>query len=176
MEKQNQIPHNDVEFYLIGFRLNPDNESPELYTLIISEDDDYKPLLASGCILFFSKPELAADALKSSQQKNTKIYNVPKNIELVVDVAETLYLLESEDIDLTATILNCLNTLDDLIKAIKLTVPEHYKNILYKLADHLTFNQEYSSFFSKQNISRSSAIDEILWCLGTITIKSKILG
>ena len=91
------------------------------------------------------------------------------------DFAEALYLIESEDKDESATIINCINTLSDLLPATGLKLPADCKTILAKFADHLTFHREYGEFLRRENLARSAIRDAVFWCLGCIAAKAKFL-
>ncbi|MDX2240943.1 MAG: hypothetical protein NW224_09690 [Leptolyngbyaceae cyanobacterium bins.302] len=159
---------------LASFRINPNSEKPEIYTLIICRDVDY-PVLLDKQIVFFNKKELSSKALELCSLEVQRLGPAPQEVDLVVDLAESLYLISNEDIDTTSTILDCLNTLIDLVKAAQIPIPEHYKNSLYAFADHLTFEQEFSSFFVNHSVNRSAILDGILWCVGAVFIQSILL-
>jgi hypothetical protein len=40
---------------------------------------------------------------------------------------------------------------------------------------HLTFSQEFLSFIEQRDITRKKVIDAILWCVGAIVSKSKLV-
>lgn len=160
--------------WLVGFRINPDNVDPEIYTLMVINDKD-RPLVVDGQILLFSKPDLADKALSFAESDVKRLGPAPKEIDLVCDVAQMMHLIESEKIDPSAFILNCLNTLFDLINVSSFTMPAEYKRILYKFADHLTFNKEFESFLIKEDISREAIFNAIFWCIGIVATKAKLL-
>lgn len=164
---------------LIGFRVNPDCEEPELYILMICGDKDY-PVMLEDYIIFFARPILGIKAMQLSsnidlQKILLKTMNDVADVDLVVDIAEVLYLISHENVDNKATIINCLNTLFDLVLCTGIPMPSNYKEVLYNFADHLTFNQEFSSFLEQHSISRSWVRDAILWCMGAAVAKSKLL-
>lgn len=163
-----------TEIWLIGFSINPDTEYPDLYTLFFPGETD-EPLVVEDYIIFFSKPELAAKALKLSAKKEQFLDALPQEVDMVCEIADTLYKVNHQDIDPDATIINCLNILLDLVKAIKLPIPEEYKRVLYTLADHLTFNREISTFYTNEQVSKLEVTNAILWCLGAILSKSKLV-
>ncbi len=162
------------ELWLIGFLIDPDSESPDLYTLFFPGEVD-EPLVVEDYIVFFVKPETAAKALKISDKNETLINSLPKEVDLICEVAGSLYIINYQDIDPDATIVNFLNILLDLIKATGLPMPEDYRRILYTFADHLTFNREVAAFFTDEQISRTEITDAILWCIGAVVSKSKLV-
>lgn len=170
------LPDNYESTWLIGFRLDPDREEPKLFTLIFSGDKDI-PLAIENYIIFFSDINLIPNALKLVNSEERKIIQRPHKLDLIVDLAEILYLICNEDVDDSATIINGLNIIFDLVTATNLLFPSNYKQNLYKLADHLTFSKELLNFFEvEENIRRIDVHDAILWCIGAIVSKSKNLS
>ncbi|MFM9263953.1 hypothetical protein [Tychonema sp. BBK16] len=167
-------PNQEKLLWLCGFRIDPETEAPNLYTLIAYGEQE-PPLVAGGQLVFFSRPELAINALQLCDIDVTTLGMPPTEIDAICDIAETLYLLDAEDIDESDTIVNCLNTLFDLVKAILMPMPTEYKRVLYAFADHLTFEQEFASFLNEEDIQRSEIVNAILWCVGAITAKSRLL-
>ncbi|MBE9114757.1 hypothetical protein IQ249_02490 [Lusitaniella coriacea LEGE 07157] len=160
--------------YLIGFRINPENEEPEAYTILLFGETN-RPILINDYIVFFSKPEFARFAVESSEPSLMEYLSVPKDVELVVDIAQTLYLINSEDIDLDSTILDFLNIFVDLIQPFDSSMPKSYKTQLSALAAHLTFEREFASFLLQENIERSLITNAVLWLIGKIIAKSQLL-
>lgn len=172
---QTANPNPEKLLWLFGFRIDPETEIPNLYTLIVYGEQE-PPLVAGGQLLFFNRPELAINALQLCDIDVSELKNSPTKIDAICDIAETLYLLDAEDFDESATILNCLNPLLDLVKATLIPMPTEYKRILYHFADHLNIEEEFASFLDKENIQRSEIVNAILWCVGAITAKSRLLS
>lgn len=168
------LPDNYESTWLIGFRLDPDREEPKLFTLIFSGDRDF-PLAIDGYIIFFNNLDLIPNALELVNYEQRKVVKTPNEIDLVVDIAVMLYLICEEDIDDSATIVNGLNIIFDLVKATNLPFPSKYKQNLYKLADHTTFSKDLLSFFQEEDIKRADIHDALLWCIGVIVSKSQLL-
>jgi hypothetical protein len=166
----------DDEFlYLIGFRLNSQSVHPEIYTLLIYGGND-RPIKLDNQIIFFNYPEQVSQIWQLCGSDVQKLGQPPSNVELVIDVAKTLYLINHENTDFTNTILDCLNMLLDFVKAAETAIPELYRSPINSLADHLTFEHNFSSFFSENELNRSLISDAILWCIGAILVKSKVLA
>lgn len=168
----NQSP--DKLLWLFGFRIDPETEIPNLYTLIVYGEQE-PPLVAGGQLVFFTRPELAINALQLCDIDVSEVGKPPTEIDAICDIAETLYLLDAEDFDESATILNCLNPLFDLVKATLIPMPTEYKRILYAFADHLNIEEEFANFLDEEDIQRSEIVNAILWCVGAITAKSRLL-
>jgi hypothetical protein len=160
--------------WLFGFRIDPDTEIPNLYTLIVYGEQE-PPLVAGGQLVFFTRPELAINALQLCNIDVSKQGKPPTQIDAICDIAETLYLLDAEDIDESGTMLNCLNALLNLVAVTLTPMPTEYKQVLYALADNLNIDREFASFLAEEDIQRSEIVNAILWCVGAITAKSRLL-
>ncbi|MGL5064473.1 MAG: hypothetical protein ACRC62_31175, partial [Microcoleus sp.] len=84
--------------WLFGFRIDPEIEEPNLYTLIAYGDREL-PLVAGGQLVFFTRPELAINALELCGINVSELGTPPTEIDAICDLAETLYLLDAEDVD-----------------------------------------------------------------------------
>jgi hypothetical protein len=167
--------HGQVEgVALIGFRLNPNTETAELFTLMAFGFRDF-PVKDDRQVVFFTKPALAHQAYERFPEEIRELGPPPSEVSLVCDIAGALHIIESKAHDDSATVLNCLNTLFDLIDATDLEWSTDYKNALQRLADHLTFDTDLTLFFGEQ-VSRNHAIDALLWCVGAVTVNAKIIG
>ncbi len=166
--------NNQQKPWLIGFSINPDTVSPELYTLFFPGEVD-KPLLSENYLIFFNTPELATKAFALSDNAKQNFELPSSEVDLVCDIAQSLYLISEADVDSSATILNCLNILLDLVKAIKLPMPPEYQTVLHAFADYLTFSRELSIFFATSSISRSAITNAFIWCIGAVVSKSKLV-
>ena len=167
--------------YLIGFILDPDLEAPQLYTLYFCSDGrdnpivEYdRPILHDGKIVFFTTLDLAQSAFRLAEAELGYLEPNFEKVTMICDIAFILYMVYCQDFDDSATIVHSLNLIFDLVKATRLTMPEQYKKALYKFAGHLTFDKEYASFFTENDIART-LIEAVLWCVGAIVCKSKIL-
>ena len=172
LQTANQNP--EKLLWLFGFRIDPETETPNLYTLIVYGEQE-PPLVAGGQLVFFTRPELAINALQLCDINISKLGRPPTQIDSICDIAETLYLLDAEDIDESGIMLNCLNALLNLVNATLTPMPTEYKQVLYALADNLNIDQEFASFLAEEDIQRSEIVNAILWCVGAITAKSRLL-
>lgn len=168
------VPKAEFQVALIGFRIAPENVQPELYTLLLSDGED-QPVLIDGEIAMFGKPSLASKAMELAGIDDARLGPPPREPDLVCDLAETLYLIHSEDVDQSASILNVLNTLLDLVAATRIPIPPESRRILHALADHLTFAREFGEFIDQDSITRSAVKDALLWCVGAVVAKARIL-
>jgi hypothetical protein len=159
--------------YLIGFRLNCQSLNPEIYTLLIYGQDD-RPIKLDNQIIFFQSPEQVYQVLNLCDDDIQKLDKSIEHVELVIDVAKMLHLINYENYDDTNTILDCLNILLDFIKSAKGNIPEQYRIAITTFADYLTFDQDIERFFLENSINRSSIVDAILWCVGAISVNSRL--
>lgn len=166
------IPPNYDGKYLVGFKLDPDRENCDFFTVVFCGDID-QPLTIDDYIIFFNDISILSKTLEFVAPEILQDLDISDFA--IIDIAEMLYLIEREKIDNSAIILNGLNMIFDLVKASRLKMPDECKRILYRFADYCTFNQEISVFFENENISRKQIINNILWCIGAIVSKSKIL-
>ncbi len=169
-----QKPHGHEELALIGIRLSPRHDGPQLYTLLAVGGDNERPLMADGAILFFADPGQAAGVLAMDPTMSST-GAPPTELEAVCDIAEALYLVNSQDADEHGVVLDCLLILDDLIRATRLHMPERYQGMLTELAARLTEGGQLKHIFSNESL-RSHVEDALLWCVGAIAVKSRVVA
>ena len=174
MNEKIEQPHID-SVYLIGFRINPDSEAPEFYTLVDCSGDKDRTLTVDNDLIFFAKLEQKQQAFELFSKNIKKGFAVSDEVDLVADLAGALYLIENEDLDDSAIILNLLNTIFDLLYSADKQLSDDKKSLLWGFADHLTFEKEFKQYLSSNSINRQSIIDAILWSVGAIVSRSKIL-
>ena len=71
-------------------------------------------------------------------------------------------------------LLDCLLIFDDLVRATQISMPERYQGILTELAARLTEGQSLKKIFTSESL-RQHVEDGLLWCVGAVTMKSKLL-
>ncbi|MGO9516637.1 MAG: hypothetical protein ACLPND_06295 [Candidatus Korobacteraceae bacterium] len=161
------------ELILVGFRVDASHEGPQLYTLIAVGGENERPLTANGRIIFFTRPQLAAKSL-TFDPNLARLGPAPEELETFCDVAETLYRVNSQNTDSDGVILDCLLVLDDMVRATRLHMPERYQAILTELAARLTEGTALRKIFSKAQL-REQVEDALLWCVGAVTVKARII-
>lgn len=167
-------PHAHEELALIALRATPYHEGYQLYTLLAVGGDNERPLTSNGSIVFFADPKSAAKALALDPSMSA-LGQAPTHLEVVCDLAEALYLVNSQDADPHGTLLDCLLILDDLVRATHLRMPERFQALLTELAARLTEGKQLKAIFSNPSL-RNHVEDALLWCVGAVTVKAKILG
>lgn len=141
--------------------------------------------MANGRILFFSSPALVARALQLADDDTSAgglpgtiatSVPMPKQMDVLCDIAQSLFLVNSQPDDSDGVLLDCIACLDDLLRATALNVPANYIAVLNALAERLERKSEFGSFLAEQGIDRETVEDAILWCVGAITVKSTWIG
>jgi len=158
------------ELVLVGLRLDPRQEGPQFYTLLAVGGDNERPITAGGFVVFFARPELAAKAL-AMDAGLSKLGPAPQEMETFCDIAQTLHLVNSQDVDAEGVVLECLLIFDDLVRATGLHMPDRYQGLLTELTARLTERAPLRTIFSNQAL-REHVEDALLWCIGAITAKS----
>jgi len=161
------------ELAMAGFRLEPAHEGPQFYTLLAVGGDNERPLSADGRIIFFVRTTLVHKAL-AMDPSMAVLGTPPRDVETMCDVAQTLYLVNSQDADPDGVVLDCLLILDDLVRATQISMPERYQGILTELAARLTEGQPLKKIFTSESL-RQHVEDALLWCVGAVTMKSRLL-
>ena len=163
----------EAKVWIIGLRLDAEDVSPTYYTLVAGEDQ--QPVVVNEQLVFYSDPDLLEDAAQLAGIRRPIDEKESSQPDLICDLAEALYLIENGDEDDSATIVNCLNTLFDLVFATKGSIPTAYRQKLFNFADHLTFSRSLSAAFRESNELRSDIIDGVLWCAGWVITHARIL-
>jgi hypothetical protein len=161
------------ELAMAGFRIDPTHEGPQFYTLLAIGGDNERPLTADGRIIFFVRTTLVYKAL-AMDKSLAVLGNPPRDVETICDVAQTLYLVNSQDEDPDGVVLDCLLIFDDLVRATQISMPERYQAILTELAGRLTEGQSLKRVFTSDAL-RQHVEDALLWCVGAVTMKAKLL-
>jgi hypothetical protein len=165
----------EEDLVLVGFRIDPDSDDPQFYTLFAFGGENERPITTVGDrIVFFSAPELAQSALEISDPTMQALGDPPEQLEMLCDVAEAMYLVNSEESDPEQIILDCLGALDDMVRATRLSMPPAYQQALAEFTEHLTRTPVYGEFL-REHGSREQIEDALLWCVGAVTMKAKMV-
>lgn len=168
-------PPEPVEgLYLVGFRLDPAHDGPQFYTLFALEGENERPLVSDGRLLFFSDPGQAGEALQQADNV-TGLGPVPSELEMMIDVAQALYVVNSQSRDEDGTLLEVIGCFDDLIRAAQLNVPAEYIPVLSSLSERLMENPEFATWLKRQGLDRERIEDALIWCVGAVAVKSSWL-
>ncbi len=160
------------ELYLIGFRIDPASEGSQFYTLIGSEGESERPITREDRILFFRRPQDALKALMASDNGFADLRPVPTELELLCAVGEALYIANQQNEDGDGLLFELIAVFDDLLRAVKLTVPPEYATVLSAVVERLGEGQEFADFMAGRGLTREKLEDALLWCVGAVTVKS----
>jgi hypothetical protein len=169
------LPVNGEGLSLVGFRISPAREGPQLFSIIVYNGKD-SPIIIDGQIAFIDKPEHTTVLYELCSSRLKALGPPPTEVDLICDVPRAIEIIRRKKRDNKAIILNCLNTLFDLLDAVNARIPDEYKGILYPLADHLTFNREFGSFINEAKINRDLIVNAIMWCVGAVAVNSRIMS
>jgi hypothetical protein len=162
------------ELVLVGFRLDGEYDGAQFYSLLSVGGDNERPIMAGGRLLFFTQPELAAKALALDAEL-AKLAPPPMEVETFCDIAEALHLINAQDVDPDSVVLDCLLIFDDLVRATKLHMPDRYQGLLTELTARLTEGKQLGKIFASHFL-REHVEDALLWCIGAIVVKSRMIG
>ncbi len=166
----------EEDLYLVGFRIDPIAEGPQFYTLFAFGGENERPITTVGDrIVFFTRPELAQKALEIGDPTMQALGTPPEDLDMICDLAQTMYLVNAEDSDPERVILDTLEVLDDLVRATRLSMPPEYQEALSDLTEHLTHTHSYGEFL-RDGASRERLEDALLWCVGAVTMKAKMVA
>jgi hypothetical protein len=161
--------------YLVGFRLDPAVEGPQLYTLFVLESENDRPLARENRVLFFADPRRAPDALKLADNDFARFPVIPDELEILCDVAQALYIANAENEDRDGVLLECIALFDDLIRATEINVPAQYMAVLSAVSERLASNHEFASMLAETGLDRETLEDALMWCVGAVTVKCTFL-
>lgn len=167
-------PHPHEELVLVAFRLDGDHDGPQFYTLLSVGGGNERPLIADGRLLFFPQPELGAKALTLDADLK-KLAPAPTEVETFCDVAETLHIVNSQDLDPDGVVLECLLVFDDLVRATKIHMPDRYQGLLTELTARLTERASLAQIFTSHFL-REHVEDALLWCIGAIAARARMIS
>ena len=164
-----QLPR---ELYLIGFRLDPAADGPEFFTLMGEEGESERPITRDSRVLFFRQPLHGLKALMASNNGFADVRPLPKELELLCDISGALYVANSQNADEEGVLFEAIAVFDDLLRAVQLSVPDHYARVLALVAGRLTENPEFATFLDAEKLSRNELEDALMWCVGAVMVKS----
>lgn len=161
--------------YLVGFRLDPGAEGPQLYTLFVLESENDRPLARQNRVIFFADPRRANEAAKLADNDFARFPVIPDEIEILCDVAQALYIANSEDEDRDGILLECIALFDDLIRAAQINVPAQYMAALSAVSERLSTTPEFASMLAETGLDRETLEDALMWCVGAVAVKSTFI-
>lgn len=168
-------PATETYWRLLAVGLDPDKPMPELYGLIYEGEADV-PLMVDGRVGFFTDPARARALIEW--------YGAPLVADKIdvakpffwCDIAQTLHFLSAGGTDTEASVLGAVNLLLDLVKAIGAKMDDRRRRALYAIADYCTMSKDITKYLEEEgDYSSRELIDAVLWCVGAVAVKSRIL-
>jgi len=161
--------------YLVGFRLDPEIDGAQFYTLVALEGENERPLMANGRIVFFANRGDAKRALALGDDAIKRLGIPSGEVEMLCDLAQALYVANAENADSDGVLMDSIACMDDLLRAIQISVPAEYMATLSAIAARLGETPEFGSWIKEQGLDRERIEDALLWCIGAVASKSKFV-
>lgn len=168
-------PGTETYWRLLAIGLDPDKPVPDLYGLIHEGATDV-PLMVDGRIVFFTDPKRAEELIQR--------YGKPLVADRIdvakpffwCDIAQALYHLSAGGTDTDASVLGAVNVLLDLVKASGSPMDDRRRKALHSIADYCTYSKDLTKYLEEEgDHSSRELIDAVLWCVGAVTVKSRIM-
>lgn len=168
-------PSTESSWRLLAIGLDPEKTVPDLYGAIHEAEQDV-PLMMDGRIVFFTEPSRARELI---QRYGAQWANDPMDVEkpsFWCDVAQALYFLSAGGIDTQASVVDAVNVLLDLVKAVGAKMVDSRRCALYAIANYCTFSKDLTKYLEEEgDHSSRELVDAVLWCVGAIVVKARIL-
>src|SRR6201995_3386645 len=119
---------------LLAIGLDPGKTVPALYGAIHEGEPD-APLMVEGRIMFFTEPARAAELIR---QYGGPWADDPMEVSkptLWCDVAQALHHLSAGGIDTSASVVDAVNVLLDLVRATRTKMVDSRRRALHSIAD-----------------------------------------
>lgn len=167
--------------YLVGVRIDPLGRGDVLYTLLLMDEDSRggkdRPLTDSeGYVVWFTHTRDAETALLLGDEGFRQHSPAPDDVAFVYEYPRLFWTVTTCDADEGSVILNGVNFLLDLVEATAFPIPNAYQTTLFRLADHLTFSNDLGALVRERAEARREVMDALTWCVGAVTIKSRLLS
>lgn len=177
-DKPSATPHaSSIQPYwrLLAVALDPDRPTPELYGILHEAEKDV-PLMVDGRIVFFTDPARAPELIqKHGGAWVTDPIDVAKP-SFWCDVAQALHFLSAGGIDTTASVVNAVNVLLDLVRATGIEIEDRRRKALYSIADYCTISKDLTKYLEEVgDYSSDELVDAVLWCVGAVVVMARIL-
>jgi hypothetical protein len=160
---------------LLAIGLDPDKSTPDLYGAIHESEPD-APLMVDDRIVFFTDPERAPELIQT--------YGGPWSHDAMevakptrwCDVAQALHHLSAGGNDTSASVVDAVNVLLDLVKASGAKMIDSRRRALHAIADYCTTSKDLTRYLEEVgDYSSRELVDAVLWCVGAVVVKAKIL-
>ena len=160
---------------LLAIGFDPDKTVPDLYGAIHDGEPDV-PLMVEGRIVFFTDPARAPDLIRQYGGPRASDPAEVSKPTLWCDVAQALHHLSAGGIDTSTSIVDAVNVLLDLVKASGTKMVDDRRRALHSIADYCTTSKDITKYLEEVgDHSSRELVDAVLWCVGAIVVKSRIL-
>jgi hypothetical protein len=160
---------------LFAVGLDPDKTVPDLYGAIHQGEPDV-PLMVDGRIVFFTDPGQASGLIRQYGGPWASDPTEVSKPTLWCDVAQALHHLSAGGIDTSASVVDAVNVLLDLVRAISTEIEDRRRKALYSIADYCTISKDLTRYLEEMgDYSSRELVDAVLWCVGAVVVKSRIL-
>jgi hypothetical protein len=160
---------------LLAVGLDPDRPTFELYGAIHEAETDV-PLMADGRIVFFTDPARAPELI---QRYGGPWVADPIDVDkpsFQCDVAQALHFLSAGGIDTTASVVNAVNVLLDLVRASGAQIEDRRRRVLHAIADYCTVSKDLTKYLEEVgDYSSDELVDALLWCVGAVVVMARIV-
>jgi hypothetical protein len=143
---------------------------------LIYESEKDVPLMADGRILFFTDPGRAPALVRQYGEARANDRLDVEKPSFWCDVAQTLHLLSAGGLDTAASVVDAVNVLLDLVRASGVKMIEARQKALYSIADYCTTSKDLTKYLEEEgDHSSRELVDAVLWCVGVVVVKSRIV-
>jgi len=165
MDFQDFLVFNNAEMIApIGLSFGMRGGGADFFLLTIIGDKD-SPIRCNARMIAFGDESLCRAALDRLRLHLPVGVKVDHKYDSLCDIRSALELVIKEEHDHNAVVLNCVNTLLDLVATGPFDLPDEYM-ILRALADRLTFRGEFGEFEQARSLIRNA----LLWCAGIASV------
>ena len=160
---------------LLAIGLDPSKTAPDLYGVIHEGETDV-PLMVDERIVFFTNPGQAPELIRTYGGPWIHDAMEVATPTLWCDVAQTLHLLSAGGIDTSASVVDAVNVLLDLVKVSGAKLIDDRRRALHAIADYCTTNKDLTKYLEEVgDHSSRELVDAVLWCVGAVVMKARIL-
>lgn len=171
------VPTGSIEscWRLLAIGLEPDKAVPDLYAAIHEGETD-TPLMIDHRIVFFTDPARAPELIRTYGAPWVHDAMEVNEPTLWCDVAQALHHLSAGGIDTSASVVDAVNVLLDLVKASGAKMVESRHRALHAIADYCTTSKDLTKYFEEVgDHSSRELVDAVLWCVGAVMMKARVL-
>jgi hypothetical protein len=173
----NDTSEHRLGLVLVAIRIDPNTEGrPDLYSFDV---DSERPLISNGLILMFDHPSLGDIAISKDDDPLVRASGPAPTTYFghnTIDLPMMMYRVSEESNDPNATIIEGINFILDMLKAIPgRDWVKPVKRVLFPFADHVTFSKRYDDYFNEHRGHRQKVLDALYWSVGVIVAHTTVI-